>query len=141
MRTHRFSKFPWRYERCIINSLDLDIEVDLPAFKPNKPKIIHRVVVNNRTLSIFENFNYDTVMFSSGLKETVIEMDGLDPSCCKITNSITKESQKACAPGMYQGDPTQLIKQFIERVKFFRDSCYQKLPIKTDFSKVAGKES
>lgn len=42
--------------------VDLDImRDDLTQFKPNKPKMIHRVVLNNQTISIFDNFDYHTI--------------------------------------------------------------------------------
>jgi hypothetical protein len=88
MRTHRFSQSPWRYERCVVNALDLDIEIsELTQFKPNKPKIIHRVVVNNQTLTIFGNYNYESIMFAANLKDVNIELATDSPNCCIITST------------------------------------------------------
>lgn len=62
IKTVQFSTKPWRYERCIVFEEDLDIVMtNLKQFK-NKPRIPHRVVMNNHTFSIFENFDYNTVM-------------------------------------------------------------------------------
>jgi len=61
IKTIKFSTKPWRYERCIIMEEDLDvIRDDLKQFK-NKPRIPHRIVMNNMTLTIFENFDHQTV--------------------------------------------------------------------------------
>lgn len=58
MKTVKFSQKPWRYERCIVLEEDLDMVMDDLKQFPNKPRIPHRIVLNNRTLTIFQNFDY-----------------------------------------------------------------------------------
>jgi len=53
LRTAQLSQKPWRYERCIVNELDMDVErLDLKKW-PNKPRVPHRVAMNNQTFSFF----------------------------------------------------------------------------------------
>ncbi len=61
VKTVKFSNRPWRYERCVVMEEDLDVErTDLKAFK-TPPRIPHRIVMNNQTFTVFENFDYQTV--------------------------------------------------------------------------------
>jgi len=58
MKTIKFSNKPWRYERCIVLEEDFDLVMDNLKQFVNKPRIPHRIVVNNSTLTIFQNFDY-----------------------------------------------------------------------------------
>jgi len=61
VKTIKFSNRPWRYERCVVMEEDLDVErADLKGFK-TPPRIPHRIVMNNQTFTVFENFDYQTV--------------------------------------------------------------------------------
>lgn len=81
IRTAQLSNKPWTYERCIINEVDMDMELsDLTKWQ-NKPRIPHRVVVNNQTLSIFQNFDYTTVQTTIKLNDLSIEKHAEENDC------------------------------------------------------------
>jgi len=59
-----------------VYELDMDLELtDLKQFKPNKPKVMHRVVINNRTMSIFGSNDYEHVIFAVELPRMDVEED------------------------------------------------------------------
>ena len=100
MKTIRFSNKPWRYERCIIMEEDLDmVRDDLVQFK-NKPRIPHRVVMNNQTFSVFENFDYNTVQHVIPLKYLKVRNSEHD-DCIYIGEKGTKWEKEFCVIQMY----------------------------------------
>jgi hypothetical protein len=101
LRTAQLSQKPWRYERCIVNELDMDVErTDLKKW-PNKPRVPHRVAMNNQTFSIFENFDYATVSKTYDLKNLLIENDAKSNDCVKITDKLSKDESIVCTINMY----------------------------------------
>ena len=61
------SNRPQRYEICIVKEGDLNIKVDLPDFE-GRPEFPVRVILNNRTLTVFTTTNFDAVYKSYDLK-------------------------------------------------------------------------
>ena len=90
VKTIKFSNRPWRYERCIVFEEDLDItRDDLKGFA-NPPRIPHRVVMNNHTFTVFENFDYQTVQYSIPLKYLEVKDADKEPDCMIVVNKVTK---------------------------------------------------
>lgn len=95
VKTIKFSSKPWRYERCILIEQDVDIIMeDLKQFK-NKPRIPHRIVMNNQTFSIFENFDHNTVQFT--FKNKYVEVENSEyPDCILLSDKRSKVTKKLC---------------------------------------------
>lgn len=141
MKTMQFSDRPWRYERCIVYELDLEVvREDLTQFKPNKPKIIHRIVANNQTLTIFENFDYTKMDISFILPDLKFEDYTDNNNCVRMSNMRTGVGRVVCTPDQYDGDHLAFIQQFRERVTFMRDRCHNKLPVITFTKNVLDKD-
>jgi len=79
----------------------MDVErTDLKKW-PNKPRVPHRVAMNNQTFSIFENFDYATVSKTYDLKNLLIENDEKSNDCVKITDKLSKDESIVCTINMY----------------------------------------
>jgi len=128
MKTIKFSNKPWRYERCIVLEEDFDLVMDNLKQFVNKPRIPHRIVVNNSTLTIFQNFDYSTVQRVIPLKNVGTENSDHD-DCIFVTENASKYRQEFCVVQMFEGDHVKQIQQFKKRIDFFQDKCLNKLPI------------
>lgn len=62
----------------------------------NQPRVVHRVVANNMTLSIFETFNYDTVLVTIPLRDLLIENDEVDNDCVVVQNKGNPDKYTMC---------------------------------------------
>ena len=113
----------------------MDVIVEDIKFKPNKPRVLHRVVVNDKTFSIFDNFVYQTIDLSIVLKDLTIESIKDVSDCALVLDTRTKRSVTVCAPQYYPDDHSKLILEFKQKVEFFRDKC------DTDFKVIDGKIS
>lgn len=79
----------------------MDVErSDLTNWK-NKPRISHRVVVNNQTLTIFETFAYTDMIASINLKDLLIENHESENDCITLTNKLDKRKYVVCTIDMY----------------------------------------
>lgn len=87
----------------------MDIErTDLTRWK-NKPRIAHRVVVNNQTVSIFETFDYANVIGTIDLANLDITNHDKYNDCIVMINKLDKQQFTACTIDMYQGDHDKFI--------------------------------
>ena len=128
IKTVQFSTKPWRYERCIVLEEDLDVVMtNLKQFK-NKPRIPHRVVMNNHTFSIFENFDYNTVMSVWPLQDIEVK-NSKSSDCIIVFSKVTKAEFEVCTIQMYEGDHIKKIQQWKERIDFFQKHCMQNTPV------------
>lgn len=89
MRTAQFSKNPQTYERGVLLTADLDVMRDeLKQFKI-KPRVPQRIVVNNSTFSIFETFDYTSMVASMNLKKLTIKNHEDDNTCIVVKETST----------------------------------------------------
>jgi len=108
IKTVQFSLKPWRYERCIVFEEDLDMVMNgLKQFK-DKPRIPHRVVMNNHTFSIFENFDYNTVQSVWSLQDVETKASK-SADCMIVVHKKDKAEAELCTIQMYDGDHIKKI--------------------------------
>lgn len=68
----RISNRMKRYERCIIKEGDLDLMREDLKIGGRVPRVPSRVVMNNRTLTVFENDQYESALFSVILRDVKV---------------------------------------------------------------------
>jgi hypothetical protein len=94
------------------------IREDLGNFRA-KPRIPSRVIINNRTLTIFESGNYESILISFYLKQ-LISFKKVDKDCIELkdhSKSITMCVM--CSSNLVEGE----ISKWINDIYDFRDRC------------------
>jgi len=97
-----------------------------------KPRFPVRVVLNNRTLTVFEASHYDTVAFSVNLKSiTAIEQHPDDPKACFVINTDDNKRITLCAMRGDSSDSAENIKnEWVKQIFWFKDHIDAPLDIK-----------
>ncbi len=81
----RVSKRMKRYERCIIKEGDLNLmREDLKTSAGRFPLVQSRIVMNNATFSVFENDEYQSLLFGQSLKDIKIRDYDQNPHECIV---------------------------------------------------------
>ncbi len=114
-----------RYEIGIIKEGDMDwMREDLPS-PGEAPRLPVRVVLNNRTLSVFEANHYDTIAFSVNLHAIKkIELHPKDPKACFVVTTDDEKRITLCAMRGDSSDSMENIrKDWVKQIYFFRDHC------------------
>jgi len=100
-----FSTRPQRYSKCVIKEGDMMYEKDLSekdqltsnmGAKPSDMDSVQipvRVVMNNRTLSIFAGQDYDSHIIGFVLKKSAIVMDAKKPECFYVNQDDGKKAR------------------------------------------------
>jgi len=130
IKMQQLSSRPLRYEICVVREGDLDLGITDQGFAA-MPKYPVRVILNNKTISIFSTPSYDNVYKSWELNYLNILASPEDKRSCFVLSDLRDSSKKATLCIM----PTALkAGQSIEKAKeewfndiyFFRDKCKDK---------------
>jgi hypothetical protein len=116
---------PRRFTKCVVKEEDMDIvRYDIGKLKI-PPRIPSRVIVNNKTLSIFESGSYDSILSSYYLTEiSVLEPWKQDPKkCLKIADKIKSSILCVMACDTAVDNSELKIKEWIAHIREFRDDC------------------
>ena len=106
--------------------MDLDVK-PTSRFGFQSPRIPHRVVVNNSTLTIFDKPDLSAIDTVFSLQSLKIE-HGSDQDCIKITDKAAKHSRELCAMLYEQKNHETVIQKFKEDLEFFQIHCKNPLP-------------
>jgi hypothetical protein len=66
---------------CVIKEEDLDVLIERPNFT-RSPRVPSRVVMNNKTITVFVAPSYDSVYVSYDLKNMNVRPSREDPDGC-----------------------------------------------------------
>ena len=90
------------------------------------PRIPARVVLNNRTITVFESDDYQTIIFALNLEHLkTIENDPLDAENCFILKDCSSENKiSLCGFSNSLEKPWQQKKEWVKQIYFFRDKCH-----------------
>jgi len=125
-KTFQFSQTYQTNERCVEISIDLDIK-EPSKFGFQSPRIPHRVIVNNSTLTIFEKPDLSKVDLSFNLD--VLEVNSAsDQDCISVTDKRTKQSKELCTMLYDTRDHSEVIHKFKDNLIFMQKECSE--PIK-----------
>jgi len=122
-----------RYEPGVIKEGDLDWyreDIESPG---DQPRIPVRVVLNNRTLSIFEANHFDTIAFSTNIAviKTIQNLKADVKSCFVITTELG-DRLVLCAMRGDTSDSAENIKnEWVRQIFFFRDHCQTEFKVHT----------
>ena len=107
---------------------DLDwMREDLPT--PSgipKPRIPVRVILNNRTLSVFEAQIFDTISYSVNLLAIkTIENHPEDEKACFVITGDENKRITLCSMGSDTTDtPENIKKEWVKQIYFFKNHCH-----------------
>lgn len=88
------------------------------------PRVPSRVVMNNRTLTVFENDQYESALFSVILRDMKV-MDYLkDKEDCLVVID-NKQEKRVVLCGL--DDKQKEKEEWVKEIKFFRDYCFHDL--------------
>lgn len=121
---------PSVFKKCIIKEEDLNIiREDLGNLRI-KPKIPSRVIMNKRTITIFESGSYQSVLKSFYLKDLIYYREWEeDESCLKLQD----HSKYIIMCVLCSADNREKeIKQWIRDINEFKDLCDKAKPKKID---------
>ena len=99
-----------------------------------KPRLPAHIVLNNRTLTIFSGSNYDTVFFSVGLGDIMInERYQDDPIQCFVVKNVKARTQiTLCSFAESTKGPEQIKSEWVNAITFFRSKCFEGMKIAPD---------
>lgn len=129
VKVETFMNRPQRYERCKIQESDLlyftDIEdMSLQNIQAHAPQMV-RVVMNNRTISIFSSDDYTSNIASYIIKKTKLKHAAINPYCFTIYDvEFPKKNAGLCAFDFKDADA---IKKWQEHFEEFKTTCWTKL--------------
>jgi hypothetical protein len=124
-----FLNRPQKYTKCKIKEADLLYTKNLSKEQirddVEKVQIPVRVVMNNRTISIFGNEKYDSLIVSFDLKKSIFYFSKWNTQCF-IIKEVNKKAE-LCPFGHTENDSVR--KQWEYDFKLFQQKCYQELPL------------
>jgi len=123
IKVMRVSSKYQRYRKCEYKEEDLDIiREDIEGLKI-KPRIPSRVVMNNRTISIFEASNYESLLKSFYLRELKeVKRYEKDPHRCLFISDKMKHFIMCVMPNDNQNPDTK-IRNWIRDIRDFKENC------------------
>lgn len=116
-----YSKRPNRYSKCIIKEGDaFRIEVDPKT--ESLGRIPSKILMNNRTFSIFEDDSYTKLVYSFQLEQTTFERD---PEFCAFTlkNGDSKYTLRGFDQGCGTIDEDKFVKTWLKEFNLFKNDC------------------
>lgn len=121
----RLSNRPQRYERCLVREGDVNLRVD-----ENQPEGVMpvRVVLNNKTITIFYNVEYETVYQSYDLQSLVVKKDAIKPDwCLKLVDvkDDKKQTSFCIHPQNLKPDmtPAAEVEKWMNDIQDFKTKC------------------
>jgi hypothetical protein len=126
-----FSERPQNYLKCKIKENDVFYLIDNPSKKGKKTKRPSRIVMNTRTISIYNDDNYKNAVFSFNLKDTLIAPKKSDKCCFDLQNG--KEEFTICGgfgqPCGTSSNP-KFVNEWVKHFNLFKRGCYENFKIK-----------
>jgi len=127
---------PWssrkqRYIQCEIKEQDiLYIRRDVPGVEGKPIKYPGRLVMTNRTLSMYEDDSFKNAIFSFNIQDTTLATFAADP-CCFFALSLNKKYricgfESACGT---KKEP-KFVPEWLRHFNLFQEKCYVDLPKK-----------
>ena len=91
------------------------------------PRIPARVILNNKTLTVFESDDYQTIIFSMNLENLkTIENSSEDPENCFILKDCIHENRiSLCGFSSGIEKASKQKKEWLKQIYFFRDKCQE----------------
>ena len=93
-----------------------------------------RAILNNRTFTVFQAENYDSAIFSVGLKDITVQEEDYDEACFRVLDNASEKHISLCA--MEYSHYKNMKKEWIEPIAFFRDHCFDPLTIPEQFDPI-----
>jgi len=128
-----FSSRPQRYSKCVIKESDLMYTQDMgkkedqsnPFLKSSskdvqKLQIPTRVVMNNKTVTIFGGESYDTQIKTFSLEHTNFKRSASNPSCFYLTESNKKAE---LCPFGYNPKGSKMVEEWDYDFNLFKHQC------------------
>lgn len=131
IQTVPFSTRPQKYDKCVIKEGDVLFE-NLELIGIDKKETITRVparlVLNTRTISIFQDDSYKKSGFNLNVKETTLLYDKAD-ACCVQVLSKNKLFRVCGGFGTDCGTKSNPIfaNEWIQAFNYFKSKCHDKL--------------
>eukprot|EP00744_Colponema_vietnamica_P000625 GILI01001097.1.p2 GENE.GILI01001097.1~~GILI01001097.1.p2 ORF type:complete len:718 (+),score=300.49 GILI01001097.1:103-2256(+) len=124
---------PGRYEECVIKEGSMFVQTDANGASP-PAKVPAHVILNNRTLTIYENENIDTVQNSVELEDIQLPIKAHreDPENCIVVKAL-KVNKKLilCVMGPSNGMSAQENRdEWADSIAHFKEDCLR--PMETD---------
>lgn len=98
------------------------------AGSERSPRIPARVVLNNKTLTVFESDEYSAILFAINIANIkTIENFREDPDSCFVIQDCTN-SNRITLCGFSTSPrqrPSQQKKEWVKQIYFFRDKCQE----------------
>ncbi len=115
---------PQKFKKCILKEEDMNIiRYDFSNLKL-PPRIPSRVIMNNRTISIFEAGTYDSLLATYYLKKLkIVKVFEEDKRCLKIGESDEKFNVMCVMCN--EDESEQRIKKWIDDIKDFSYNCHE----------------
>lgn len=123
-----FSKRPQQFVKCLIK--ENDILYKTLQYDPQKKKAVKvpgRIVMNTKTISVFESESFERSLFSFNLVDTVFSRSGSD-HCCFFLTSRNRQHE-VCGFNSNCGtikDPVW-VKKWGYDFEYFQKKCYTPL--------------
>lgn len=116
-----YSKRPNRYSKCIIKEGDA-YRIEIDPKTESLGRIPSKILMNNRTFSIFEDDSYTKLVFSFQLDETNFERD---PEFCSFTlkNGDTKFTLRGFDQSCGTIDEDKFVKTWQSEFNLFKNDC------------------
>ncbi len=139
-----FSNRPQRYSKCVIKEGDMMYTKDLKEndqmtsdletnqLDSNTVQIPVKVIMNNRTLSIFTGEEYDTIITGFNLKTSKFIIDKLKPECFFIKEHDGKTS-RLCAFSC--DNSKKAVEEWDYDFNLFKNQCNNYVHLKDDLEK------
>lgn len=130
IKMQKLSSRPLKYEICVVKEGDLDLGIENQGFAM-MPKFPVRVILNNKTISIFTTPSYENVFKSWDLNYLNVKISPEEARSCFVLSDLRDSTKKATLCIM----PTAVKEnQSIEKARdewfkdifFFRDKCKDK---------------
>jgi hypothetical protein len=112
------------YMKCVIKESDVFFKKTQEEYGVNKiVPMPSRIVMNNRTISLYEGDTYDKTVFAFELRQTVIG-HYVEDSCCFNLQSNYQQFQ-VC--GGFGGPCKGFVNEWISHFNLFKNNCYQEM--------------
>jgi len=116
-----FSARKQNYVKCVIKESDVFyLMAEGPGPNAIKTHVPSRIVLNNRTISLFEDDSYKHAVFTFNLPETDIGLYTKD-ACCFNLQSGSKQLQ-VC--GGFGSRCTNFVNEWVNDFSLFKTKCY-----------------
>ena len=110
---------------CVIKENDVLYEKYDEKNKINV-KVPGRLLINNRTIALFEDNNYDNAAFSFNLKETELKLNKFD-HCCFYIQSLNKRQQICALANCGSKADPKFLNSWKYSFSLFKNKCFREM--------------